>query len=55
MHAGEKRPEQPIPPECAAWLLYAGILQGWRWRRHLAARPVPVSAQPPRQPGPVGR
>jgi len=44
-----ERPDRdsPITPETAAWLLYAGLVQGIRWRRHIAAaaRPVPATSR----------
>jgi len=30
-----------MSPESAVWLLYAGLVQGMRWRRHLAHVPRP--------------
>jgi hypothetical protein len=33
------QPEAVLNPESAVWLLYAGLVQGIRWRRHLAASP----------------
>lgn len=41
------QPEPVLSPEGAVWLLYAGLVQGIRWRRHLAANPQsPVSVAP---------
>jgi hypothetical protein len=45
-------PELVMTPESAVWLLYAGLVQGIRWRRHLAASPrpaVPTATQPLRR------
>ncbi len=42
-------------PETAVWMLYAGLVQGLRWRRHMAAavRPaVPVMGRRARDLGP---
>ena len=45
-----------MTPESAVWLLYAGIVQGIRWRRHLAASPGPSpTAWPQRPRGPAPR
>jgi hypothetical protein len=30
-------------PEAAVWMLYAGMVQGMRWRMHLASAPRPAS------------
>jgi hypothetical protein len=38
-----------MTPESAVWLLYAGLVQGMRWRRHLAAGPGPSPAPAPRR------
>jgi hypothetical protein len=45
--------ESPITPESAVWLIYAGLVQGMRWRSHAvsAARPVPADSRV-KQPGP---
>lgn len=39
--------DSPVTPESAVWLLYAGLVQGMRWRRHVvtAARPVPADSR----------
>ena len=42
-------PEFGTPPESAVWLLYAGLLQGLRWRRHLALARAPEASAVPRR------
>ena len=51
-----REPAIVMTPESAVWLLYAGLVQGIRWRRHLAATPDsgPV-ATPKRLRGPAPR
>ena len=55
----DSRPDHDpvMTPESAVWLLYAGLLQGIRWRRHLvassprtraAAMPRPLRGPAPR-------
>ena len=49
-------PEFAMTPETAVWLLYAGLVQGIRWRRHLASHPSPSTATSrQRLPGPAPR
>jgi len=47
--------ESPVTPESAVWLLYAGLVQGMRWRRHVvsAARLVPADSRGPQPDRPV--
>jgi hypothetical protein len=40
-----------MSPESAVWLLYAGLVQGIRWRRHLAHVPRPERPALPRARG----
>ncbi len=53
----ERRSDQhPVmTPESAVWLLYAGVVQSIRWRRHLAASPRPQAVPVPRLRGPASR
>lgn len=48
--ASRPEPDSAISPETAVWLLYAGLVQGMRWRRHLAHAPRPdlPAIAPPR-------
>ncbi len=47
------QPEPVMTPESAVWLLYAGLVQGIRWRRHLASSPQsPAPAAPRASPAP---
>jgi len=51
-----RREREPVmTPESAVWLLYAGLVQGIRWRRHLAASPNPSLPAPQRPRGPAQR
>lgn len=48
--------DSPVTPESAVWLLYAGLVQGIRWRRHAATAARPVAADSRvMQPGRPGR
>jgi hypothetical protein len=51
-----REPDLVMTPESAVWLLYAGLVQGIRWRRHLAASPRPLAqSAPQRLRGPAPR
>ena len=49
--ASRPEPESEMSPESAVWLLYAGLVQGIRWRRHLAHVPRPERPALPRARG----
>ncbi|MBS0373305.1 MAG: hypothetical protein JSR73_01885 [Proteobacteria bacterium] len=56
MKADRRAEAEPmLTPESAVWMLYAGLVQGLRWRRHLANRPAAVAVRPPRLRGPAPR
>ncbi|HUO78734.1 MAG TPA: hypothetical protein VMU00_01205 [Steroidobacteraceae bacterium] len=46
-HPARPEPEAAVTPESAVWLLYAGLVHGLRWRRHVlaaGARPYPPAS-----------